>query len=281
MKPIVKWQGGKSQLLDEIHKRLPEDTKRIIEPFVGGGAVFLDYEKPAVINDVNTGLVEVYKQALNNKKNFKAALKKKSNEFNNAIDKKQFYLDMRNKKPRTELRRAERFVFLNKTAFNGRYRENNKGEFNVPFSGTDKINLLLNETENTINNLKNVDIHNQDYKDFFDWYLNGNYQEGDFVFIDPPYDDCTINYTSSGFNHTDQENLKNYFDRLTELGIKGIVCNHNTEFIRDLYEEPGYEIDIVMAKRSINVKGDGRGKVQEIMVRNYTLKAYENVVSKI
>lgn len=271
MKPIVKWQGGKSQLLDEIHKRIPEDTKRIIEPFVGGGAVFLDYEKPAVINDINKGLIEVYKQALNNKKNFKAALKKKSNEFNNATDKKEFYLDMRKATPRTELKRAERFVFLNKTAWNGRYRENSKGEFNIPFSGVEKVNLLLEETKNTIDNLKNVDIHNKDYKEFFEWYLNENYQEGDFVFIDPPYDDCTISYTSKGFNHTDQEVLRDYFKKLSDLGIKGIVCNHNTEFIREIYNDKIYEIDIVLAKRSINVDPNGRGAVEEVMIRNYKL----------
>lgn len=128
---------------------------------------------------------------------------------------------MRKKNPRTELKRAERFVFLNKTAFNGRYRENSKGEFNVPFSGTEKVNLLLEETKNTIDNLKNIDIHNQKFEDFFDWYLDGNYQEGDFVFIDPPYDSCTLNYTSNGFNHKDQEKLRDYFKKLSELRNKG------------------------------------------------------------
>lgn len=269
MKPIVKWQGGKSQLLDEIEKRIPENTKRIIEPFVGGGAVFLHYELPAVINDINTGLYEVYEQALNNKKKFKEALKKKTEAFNNSIDKKKFYLNVRQEKPKTKLNRAERFVFLNKTGFNGRYRENSKGEFNIPFSGTEKINLLSDDVKNTIDNLKNVEVYNKDYKEFFNWYLNGNYKEGDFVFIDPPYDDCTISYTSAGFNHKDQETLRNYFDKLTSLNIKAILCNHNTDFIRNLYNKEPNEIDIVMAKRSINVKGDGRGKVEEIMVRNF------------
>lgn len=271
MKPIVKWQGGKTQLLDKIRSIIPEDTKRIIEPFVGGGAVFLDLEKPAVINDFNKDLIKVYEQALSNKNTFKAELEKKNNDFNGAADKKQFYLNERKKNPTSDLDRAVRFVFLNKTAWNGRYRENSKGEFNIPFSGTEKINILNNDVKNTIDNLKNVTIFNKDFVDFFQWYLQ-NYQEGDFVFIDPPYDDCTIDYTSNGFNHTDQKALKKFVDSLTANNIKVVVCNHNTDFINSLYSDDYYETDIVMARRSINVKSDGRGPVEEVMIRNYRIE---------
>lgn len=274
MKPIIKWQGGKSQLMNEINNLAPKQFNRIIEPFVGGGSVFLYFEKNnSIINDANPELINVYNMCKEQPENLKQELQKIEKLFNQSQDKKDFYLLERSKDRNdglnnlSDIERASRFIFLNKTAWNGRYRENSKKEFNIPFSGTSKISLINDTIISTIDFIHNskIEIFNKDFEEIFNLA-----KPGDFIFVDPPYDPINkteLNYTSEGFGKKDQERLKIKLDLINEKGIKFLVCNSNTEYIKNLYKN--YKIHIVYAKRSINVDGAKRGKIKEVMITNY------------
>ncbi len=272
MKAILKWPGGKRQLLNEIKKYIPENINTYYEPFIGGGAVFFDLMfNDAYMNDVNWELVNVYKQIKSHSKKLIQLLEKHKQNHN-----KEYYYSIR-KLDRSEqyqelshIEKAARFIYLNKTCYNGLYRVNSKGQFNAPMGKYKNPNICDKEhiLEMSQYLKKNhIQIKNMDFEKFLK-----NVKKGDFVYLDPPYDPLsdTANFTSyskDGFNKKDQIRLKKVCDVLNEKGVHFLLSNSNTSFINDLYKD--YKIVKVKARRNINSKGNGRGEIFEVLIMNY------------
>jgi DNA adenine methylase len=274
IKPYLKWAGGKRQMLPEIKKYLPEDIDKYLyyEPFVGAGAVFFDLlPKKAVINDRNTQLIITYRAIKNNVEDLVRLLKE--HQQKNA---KEYYCQKRNLDRDgasfdrlTETEKAARFIFLNKTCYNGLYRVNSKGFFNVPY-GRYKNPLICEESLlrriSAYLNANDISITNED----FEKAVSGA-DKNSFVYFDPPYHSPKgtgfTGYQADGFGEREQERLGKVFAAMTKRNVKCLLSNSDTEFIRGLYR--AYEIIPVQAKRAINSDSSGRGFVGEVLVRNY------------
>ncbi|MEW6722044.1 MAG: DNA adenine methylase [Candidatus Micrarchaeota archaeon] len=266
-KPFVKWAGGKRQLLKELMKGLPE-FENYHEPFLGGGALFFHLEalgriKKAYLTDSNEELVNAYEVIKTDVEALIGLLS--SGKFKN--DKETFYA-IRADMPKDRIERAARFIYLNKTAFNGLYRVNSQGKFNVPFGKyrnpkiLDKENLLLVNRALQKDHLTCND---------FDVVLS-QARNGDFVYFDPPYIPISrtasfTSYTATNFSEKDQQRLFSTFQKLDRMGCSVMLSNSYSDFIAELYEE--YKPDVVLASRAINCKPEGRGKIKEIIVRNW------------
>jgi DNA adenine methylase len=269
--PFVKWVGGKRQLLNEIEKHIPEQFSRYYEPFVGGGAVLFHVQpKNAVINDSNEELVNLYNIIKESPEELIEDLKKYKNEEKyfyevRGIDReKEKYLELSN------IQRASRIIFLNKTCYNGLFRVNSSGEFNSPFGRYKNPNIVNDVMIRIVGNYlskNDIQILNTDYEKSL-----SKIRKGAFVYFDPPYDPISdsssfTGYTKNGFDRTEQERLKKVCDKLNDKGVKFLLSNSSTEFIRDLYKD--YNIFSIKAKRAINSKGNGRGETTEVLVKNY------------
>ncbi len=273
MNPFVKWAGGKRQLMTSLLELKPKKFNKYFEPFIGGGALFLELApKEAVINDFNSELISVYK-SLKNKKAFNE-LYKLCNEHEALHSEEYFYkiraLDTSGDYINQPLpTRAARCIYLNKACFNGLYRVNAKGQFNVPFNGKTKVKLFDEDNFQALHQYflnNDISIHNGDYQVILD-----KPKKGDFVYFDPPYDvvgnQSFTTYTKIGFGREEQTRLRDNFRILSEKGAYVMLSNSNTEFIRELYKD--FNIHIVQARRSINSQSTGRGKVEEVIVTNY------------
>lgn len=271
--PIVKWAGGKTQLLGEMTSLLP--TKEITaycEPFLGGGAMlFCIQPGVAYINDINSGLMNVY----NVIKYYPEALIAELSGYENTAE---FYSRIRELDRDFErfaalsaVQQAARFIYLNKTCFNGLYRENRQGQFNVSYGKYKNPNFINASGIRSMSqyfNSANIIFTSVD----FSLVLN-SLPSGTFVYLDPPYDPVSetanfTSYTRYGFTKEDHIRLRECCDALTARGIKFMFSNSDTHFIRSLYA--GYDITEVFAKRFINCNGNGRGAVKELIIRNYT-----------
>lgn len=275
MKPIIKWVGGKSQLLDKIHELLPAgfDPKvnTYYEPFLGGAAVLLSLNPAkAVVSDINPELVNMYQQVKCKPEIVISDLKKFDICHEGYDNPKVFYYDVRNDFNKylgdNTPTQAARFIYLNKHCFNGLYRVNSKGGFNVPFNGK-----ITGESCH-FDHLRAVSaqIQGVDFRccDFEETVMNAT--TGDFVFIDSPYAPLTatsfVDYTKEGFAYEDHVRLANTFKDLTARGVYCMLTNHDTDLIRDLYKD--YQITEVDVRRSINRDGTNR-KGKEIIITNY------------
>ena len=270
--PFVKWAGGKRQLLSKIKERMPEQYNDYYEPFVGGGAVVLELQpENAVINDINKSLINAYTQIANNPDEFLDAVNMLDNEMWD--DGKEYYYSIRehynDKLMREEfdIELAALFVFINKHCFNGLYRVNGKGLFNVPYNKSRKASVDKKAIVETSKYLRSINIINGDFEN-----ACRNAQAGDFVFIDSPYAPLKPtsfeSYTKEGFDVESHRRLANLFDELSERGCYCMLTNHNTEFINELYGNKGYSIDVVSVKRMIN--SDASYRVgEEVIIYNY------------
>lgn len=273
MQPFIKWAGGKRQLIPAIYERLPETYNTYYEPFLGGGAVLFSLNpNKAVVSDVNKVLVSAYKQIKKNVTKLMKKLDELTNEHNLSINKKEFYYLMRARynelllKEDYDLETVALFIYLNKTCFNGLYRVNAKGGFNVPFNNKDNVKLY--EKENLIEMslyLKGVKIRNCDFEKTVK-----SAQEGDFVFFDSPYaplkEDSFESYTATGFSLSEHQRLAKVFKELDQRGVYCMLTNHNTDLINELYKD--FHIDVVSVKRMINRNAAGR-KGEEVIIKNY------------
>lgn len=279
MKPILKWPGGKLQLLNELKKYItPEllEGNRYIEPFIGGGALAFDLgHKNTTISDLNPELTNLYEVIKYNPACLIEALK--TLQVNHSTD---FYYEMRsldrqpdfNKQP--PIVKAARTVYLNKTCFNGLYRVNSKGYFNSPIgrSSSGKApDIVQEEAIRELHNfLWNVDIQTGDYRTVVnDWRPDPN----SVIFLDPPYQkdediktDGFVGYTKEGWSAHDLELMKSECDYWSRLGAKIVITNNDTEFVRELFSD--WEIHPVEVRRSINRNGDGR-KGKEVIITNF------------
>lgn len=266
-KPFVKWAGGKRQILNIIKDYVPKTFNRYIEPFVGGGALLFQLlPKRVIINDINKELINAYIVIKENVEYLIEHLKTHKND-------PEYYYKIRSLNPESlnPVERASRFIYLNKTCFNGLYRENSKGEFNVPF-GRYKNPKILDE-ENLISvskylNSIEIQIYNKDYKDIC--FLA---EKGDFIYLDPPYHPISrtssfTKYTKYDFTEKEQIELSKIFREMDKKGCYIILSNSNTEFIKQLYKN--YEIIPIQANRFINCKPEKRRKDSiEILIKNF------------
>ena len=273
VKPFVKWAGGKRQILDKLKEHLPEEYNTYYEPFVGGGALLFELEpQNAVINDFNDELINVYKVLCDEVK-FNKMIKLLNK--HEAKHSEEYYYEIRNKdrnkrsfKKLAEHTRAARTIYLNKACFNGLYRVNSKGEFNVPFGKKDKVNTYEGSNLNLLNyylSSNNFQILNGDFEKAVE-----TAQKGDFIYFDPPYDSDTstfTSYTEVGFGKNEQIRLAKVFKELSNRGCYVMLSNHNTKLINELYSE--FNIHVIEAKRNINSNGQKRGTVEEVIITNY------------
>ncbi len=266
-RPFVKWAGGKRQLLDILNAAAPANFGRYYEPFVGGGAfLFSQLPDSATISDANPELINCYQVIRDDVEALIRSLRQHKNE------EEHFYaVRAKDLTKMTPVQRASRFIYLNKTCFNGLYRENKSGQFNAPFGRYENPKIVDKENLLAINKYlqeSDVDIYCGSYKTVLDKAM-----AGDFVYFDPPYAPMTrtanfANYLKGGFGLDDQAELANVFADLTRRGVQVMLSNSNTPVIHDLYKN--FNIQTIRAIRSINCKGGKRGKeANEVLVTNY------------
>ncbi|MDY2794615.1 Dam family site-specific DNA-(adenine-N6)-methyltransferase [Peptostreptococcus anaerobius] len=270
--PFVKWAGGKRQLLPKIKELLPERFETYYEPFVGGGALLFELKKDgAIINDINLSLINAYTQIRDNVELFLEYINDLDARIINGNKEYYYYIrDLYNSKLfeknfDTEL--ASMFVFLNKHCFNGLYRVNSKGLFNVPYNKSIKPSVNRDNIIEISEYLKKITIMNGDFEDCC---VDAN--EGDFIFFDSPYAPLNTSsfdsYTKEGFEIDEHIRLAELFDELTERGCFCMLTNHNTDLINNLYSNKGYNLEVVKVKRFINSDSSNR-KGEEIIICNY------------
>ncbi|MDK4267528.1 DNA adenine methylase [Corynebacterium accolens] len=272
VKPLVKWAGGKRQLLPHIHAALPDGTpRRYYEPFIGGGAVLFSLTPAcARVNDLNSELINLYEVVREGVDELISLVSTYPNDADFFYQLRAVDRDADRFAALSATERAARTLYLNKTCYNGLYRVNSAGQFNAPFG------RYKNPTICDADTLRGV---HQYFRDNDITFTQGDFAaavagagEGDFVYFDPPYDPVNVTssftgYQKGGFDRAEQERLKAVCDDLDARGVKFLLSNSATEFIRELYAD--FSIDTVAATRAINSVGSRRGKVDEVLVRNY------------
>ena len=264
-RPFLKWAGGKSKLIKQYTDYFPKDYKTYYEPFLGGGAVFF-YLNPtsAVLTDINAELINTYRCVRDNVEELIPCL-----ETHQRHHCRQYYYQVRQWKNLNTIEKAARLIYLNKTCFNGLYRENSKGEFNVPL-GRYKNPKICNPSllRSVSCTLQKTQLEVRSFEDI----LNYATSEDDFVYFDPPYYplNSTSNFTAYSrepFSRNDQIRLKEVFTALASQGVKVMSSNSDCEFIRELYRD--FNIYPILASRLINSKASKRGRIYEVLITSY------------
>jgi len=276
IKPYLKWAGGKRQLLTEIRKYLPKNINNYVyyEPFIGAGAVFFELQpKKAVISDFNEQLILTYNVIKDNVEALILLLKKYQKKNN-----EEYFYEIRNIdrdevkfNSLTNVEKAARLIFLNKTCFNGLYRVNSQGLFNVPYGKYKNPaiceDIVLRQISNYLNT-NEITILNIDFEQVV---LKASKKS--FIYFDPPYHSPNktnfTGYQANGFDENEQERLRNTMIKMTNRKIKCLLSNSDTEYIRELYNYDFFDLLPVQAKRVINSDSAGRGTVNELLIKNW------------
>lgn len=261
-RPFLKWAGGKSQLIQQYRSHFAQRYTTYYEPFLGGGAVFFCLlPERAVLTDINPELVNVYRCLQNSVEDVIDLLE--THQRSHSFD---YYYAMRSTCGTTNSEKAARFIYLNRTCFNGLYRENSKGEFNVPM-GRYKAPKVSNPDllRSVAHALRNADIAERS----FDAVLQQAAGPDDFVYFDPPYYPISLTsrftaYSRYSFGPTEQIRLRDTFAELAGRGVQVMLSNSDCPFIRDLYQD--FRIHTISATRSINSDPQKRGKITEVLV---------------
>lgn len=279
-RPFVKWAGGKSQLLGRLEKYIPRTFNSYYEPFLGSGSVFFylvntHVKFPAKLSDNNKDLVNAYEVIRDNVDKLIRVLTNRQGEFSklSKLGKAAYYSRVRSEAPGFEdkIARANWFIFLNKTCYNGLYRVNQSGGFNVPYGDNKNVRIFESRNLRAISKLLNrsdVKISREDYAAAL-----SNAGRGDFCYLDPPYFPAVVNgftsYTPESFTKDDHEKLATLVDDLTQRGCMVLLSNSSVNKVRELYE--GYHFKEVDALRAINSDKNGRKGTKELLIRNYEL----------
>jgi DNA adenine methylase len=282
LKPVLKWAGGKRQIIERLVERMPKKFNKYYEPFIGAGALFFEIKpENSVINDINFEVYNLY-NVLSSKSKVQQLIKVlkdyeiKHNELKTLELKSEFFYKIRALDRLEDFKNFKDFeilartIYLNKTCFNGIFRLNSMGYFNVPFGKKEKVKLFDEENIEAINNFiekSKIILLNTDFEDSLK-----DVAKGDFVYFDPPYDsvDNKISFTTyskEGFGKDDQRRLAKIFIELDNRGAYLMLSNHNTELVRELYSK--FNIKVINAKRFINSKADKRDNVEEVLITNY------------
>ena len=269
--PVLKWVGGKRQLLDEILPLLPGRISSYCEPFLGGGAVlFARQPEHAIVNDLNGDLMLVYEVIRDDVQALVDSLRQHENTPEYFYRLRDLDRDKEAYRKLSRLEKASRMIYLNKTCFNGLFRVNASGEFNTPFGRYKRPNIVNEPVLRAVSAyLSSADIRL--YSEDFAATLQ-RVPDGGFVYLDPPYDPVSdtasfTGYNKSGFGREEQIRLKECCDALSRRGVNFLLSNSPTDFIRELYGK--YFIQTVYAKRAVNSDAGKRGAVQEVLIRNY------------
>lgn len=270
-KPFVKWVGGKRQLIKQFESLFPKEFNDYFEPFVGGGAVFFNLQKKkSYLSDINEELINTY-QIIKDKPEELIAFLETLTYTKTCYEKIRAWDRVKNWETKhTTIERAGRFIYLNRTCFNGLHRVNSRWEFNVPMGKYKNPDFV--QAENIFNTSDLLRKTEAEIKiESFEHVLD-KAKKWDFVYFDPPYDTLTetanfTSYNKSSFGRDMQTKLAETFKKLDKKGCKVMLSNHNTPFIRELFK--GFRFEIVSARRNINSKSDARGGVEEIVVLNY------------
>ena len=271
--PILKWVGGKRQLIKEILSVFPRDyrARTYHEPFVGSGAVFFKVKpRSGSINDINPKLINFYKVVRENPTEL-------IEEARNYVYEKKTYYKLRGRFNQGNLPKVEEaalFLYLNKTCYNGLYRVNSRGEFNVPFGRYKNPKIVdPNRIHEASRALANIEILNQDFT-----YVTDLAERGDVCYLDPPYDPVSetadfTSYSRNGFDAQEQIRLRDTCLKLDGKGVVFILSNSYTNTIKDLYEDEGFNLMTVQARRMVNSKSERRGDIKEVIITNSPKKS--------
>lgn len=269
--PVLKWVGGKRQLIETFAPLLPKKITSYCEPFVGGGALLFHLQpNTAYINDINTDLICVYTVIKEKVDELIEELKNYKNDSDFFYSVRDWDRDKEKYQSLSNIEKAARILYLNKTCYNGLYRVNNAGEFNSPFGNYRNPNIVNGPVLRAVSayfNAAEIHFSSIDYSKV----LTG-IKKGTFVYLDPPYDPISetssfTGYSKGGFSKEEQIRLRQCCDELNKRGIKFMLSNSATPFIMEQYTS--YNITIVQAKRAVNSVGNKRGDVDEVVVRNY------------
>ena len=269
--PVLKWVGGKRQLLGALTPLLPKHIATYCEPFVGGGALLFNLQpNAAYINDINADLIGVYRVIKTDVESLIDTLSGYKNEADFFYGVRDWDRDKGKYSALSEVEKAARVLYLNKTCYNGLFRVNNAGEFNSPFGSYKNPNIVNAPTLRAVSSYLNsakVHLTFGDYTEVLQTLPNNA-----FVYLDPPYDPVSdtssfTGYSRGGFSREDQIRLREWCDALTARGIKFMLSNSSTDFIKEQYK--GYNTTLVKAKRTINSVAAKRGEIDEVVVRNY------------
>ncbi|MEH1792083.1 MULTISPECIES: DNA adenine methylase [unclassified Nostoc] len=266
-RPFLKWAGGKSRLIQQYIPYFPKSYKNYYEPFLGGGAVFF-YLQPniATLTDINAELINTYCCVKCHADELIFLLKEHKYRHN-----KDYYYSVRNHSGGTDIEKAARLIYLNKTCFNGLYRVNSQGKFNVPLGRYENPNIcseiLLQAASEA---LSHAEIKQADFTEV----LNHATSSDDFVFFDPPYYPISDTsyftaYSQNCFSKKDQELLRDTCAELANRGVKVMVCNSDSEFIRNIYKDINFETYKIKAARSINSNIKNRGMIDELLITSF------------
>ena len=279
--PFLKWAGGKRALLGQILPNIPEFSGKYVEPFLGAGAVFFQIgaHVQKVACDQNSELINTYSVVRDSPERLLEELRKHKNQKEHFLEVRE--MDRDDKFPSIDkVQRAARFIFLNKTCFNGLYRVNSNGHFNVPFGNQKNPDIV---SEKQIRNASAYLRHRMPggKKEFSTQLFTGDYKTvtklvfgGDFVYLDPPYHPVSttsnfVTYGKNGFNSGHQEELRDEILQMHAIGAKIMLSNSDTPFIRDIFASPVFYKKTVSVRRAISATADGRAPIGELLITNY------------
>ncbi|MEH1969003.1 DNA adenine methylase [Nostoc sp.] len=266
-RPFLKWAGGKSRLIQQYIPYFPKSYKNYYEPFLGGGAVFF-YLQPtaAILTDINAELINAYGCVRDNVEELISILKEHKIRHN-----KDYYYSVRNNSVGSDIEKAARLIYLNKTCFNGLYRVNSQGKFNVPLGRYENPNICHEDLLRVASiALSHAKIQQADFTEVLNYATSSD----DFVFFDPPYHPISDTsyftaYSQNCFSKKDQEVLRDTCAELASRGVKVMVCNSDSEFIQKIYTDINFETYKIKAARSINSNIKNRGRIYELLITSF------------
>ena len=274
-KPFVKWAGGKRQLIPILNENLPKRFGEYYEPFLGGGALLFHVmskhpHQDCSISDLNSDLVLTYTVIRDKVEDLIASLKKHAKSYEK--DSKSYYYSVRASHPRSAIEKASRLLFLNRTCFNGLYRVNSKGKFNVPLGRYANPNIVNADNLYAVSKILNsnpVQIRCRDFESILD-----DVKSGDLVYFDPPYQPVSktanfTSYTNKDFTHEDLARLFRLCEKLNEMGCKVLLSNSHSDVVSEMFSEKPWNVAKIEANRSINSNSKNRKGHYELLIKNY------------
>lgn len=272
--PFLKWAGGKARLAPIVAGQVPVHFNTYHEPFLGGGAVFFalrsaDVSGPATLADASRELTDCFVAVRDNLDELLAELSHLADAYLFATDRTKTYYHVRAMVPLSPVDRAARTIFLNRTCYNGLYRVNRQGQFNVPHGRYANPRILDEPNLRACSAaLQNTELRCEDFE-----VACERAKPGDFVYLDPPYQPLSktssfTGYTAGSFGPEEQRRLRDTFERLTTRGVAAVLSNSDHDCVQELYGERGYTIDKVAMSRSINSVGTKRSKIDELLISN-------------
>ena len=274
-KPFVKWAGGKRQLIPILNENLPKRFGAYYEPFLGGGALLFHViskhqNQDCNISDLNSDLVLTYTVIRDNVEDLIMSLKKHAKSYEK--DSKSYYYSVRESHPRSAIEKASRLLFLNRTCFNGLYRVNSKGKFNVPLGRYTNPNIVNADNLYAVSKILNsnpVQIRCRDFESIID-----DVKSGDLIYFDPPYQPVSktanfTSYTNKDFTHEDLTRLFRLCEKLNEMGCKVLLSNSHSDVVSKMFSKKPWNIAKIEANRSINSNSKNRKGHYELLIKNY------------